>query len=58
MGSFTGSAVISNKREKIQDELRKEMESKEYVIAAYGEEREEYLEAKLGLGGKKKKWTE
>ena len=53
MKSFTGSAAISNKRKKTQEELRKEIESKEYEIAAYGEDTEEYLEAKLDLGEKK-----
>ena len=53
MGSFTGSASISHKRKKIQEELRKEIESKEYVIATYGEDKEAYLEEKLDLEEKK-----
>ena len=48
---FYGSVEIPTERE-IQEELRKEIESKEYVIATYGEETEEYSEAKLDLGGK------
>ena len=46
MKSFTDFVMISNKRKKIQEELRKEMEDKEYVIGTYGEETEEYKEAK------------
>ena len=52
-GEFYGSASISSERRKIQEELIKEIESKEYVIAAYGEDTEEYLEAKLDLEEKK-----
>ena len=37
-------------KEQIPEELRKEIESKEYVIATYGEDSEEYLEEKLDLG--------
>ena len=44
--------MIPNKREKIQEELRKEMEDREYVIDTYGEETEEYKEAKMDLGEK------
>ena len=53
MKSFTGSAAISNKRKKTQEELRKEIESKEYVISTYGGDTEEYLEAKLDLEERK-----
>ena len=42
-----------NKRQKIQEELRKEMGEKEYVIDTYGEETEEYKETKMDLEGKK-----
>ena len=49
MKSFTGSAAISNKRKKIQEELRRGVGSNEYVIATYGVDTDEYLEAKLDL---------
>ena len=48
-GGFTESSSNSIRRRKIQEELRKGIESKEYVIAAYGEDTEEYLEEKLDL---------
>ena len=52
MASFTESAAILSKRKKIQEEFRKEIEDKEYIIATYGEDAEEYMEAKLDLGEK------
>ena len=53
-GEFYGFCIDCEKeKEKIQEELRKEIESKEYVIATYGEDTEEYSEAKLDLREKK-----
>ena len=43
MKDFTVSAMILNKK-KIQEELRREIGNKEYVIDTYGEETEEYEE--------------
>ena len=51
-GEFYGFAMISNKRKKIQEELRREVESKEYVIDTYGEETEEYRGAEMDLEGR------
>ena len=42
-------------QQKIQGELGREVECKEYVIGTYGEETEEYKEAKNGFRGKKKR---
>ena len=53
MQSFTDSAAISSKIRKNQECLRGEIESKEYVIATYGEDTGGYLEEKLDLGEKK-----
>ena len=53
-GEFYGFlSDIEQRTSKVQEELRKEIESKEYVIAIYGEGTEEYLEAKLDLEDKK-----
>ena len=49
-GEFYGFAMILNKRKKMQEELRREIKSKEYVIDTYGEETEEYKEPKMDLG--------
>ena len=40
---------FEQKKEKIQEELRKAIGNKEYVIATYGEDTEEYSEAKSNL---------
>ena len=53
MANFTVFATILNKRKKIQEELRREIESKEYVIDTYGEETEEYKEAQMVLEERK-----
>ena len=53
MGNFTVFAMILNKRRRIQEELRREIESKEYIIDTYGEETEEYKEAKMDMGERK-----
>ena len=53
MSSFTGCAAILSKRMKIQQELKNEIESKEYVTAAYGEDTEECLGTKLDSEVKK-----
>ena len=45
--------MILSERKKIQEELRREIESKEYVIDTYGEETEEYKEAKMDLEERK-----
>ena len=48
--NFTDFAMISNKSKKIQEELRKELEDREYVIDTYGEATEEYKAAKWTWG--------
>ena len=50
---FTDYAAISNEGKKIQEELRNEIESKEYAISTFGEDTEAYMEEKLNLGEKK-----
>ena len=54
MKTFTGSAAISSKRREMQEELINGIGSKEYVISAYGEDTEAYLEAKLDMGKQKR----
>ena len=44
---------FEQKKEKIQDEIRKEIENKEYVMDTYGEETEEYKEARMNWEEKK-----
>ena len=53
-GEFYGFAMISNERKKIQEEVRREIESKSYVIDTYGEETEQFKEAKKESGRKEK----
>ena len=48
---FTVFAMISNKRKKIQEELRKEMGDKEYVIDTYGKKRKNIKQQKGACGG-------
>ena len=43
-------------QKKTQEELRKEMGDKEYIIATYGEATEEYKEAKMDLGERRVSW--
>ena len=50
-GEFYG--FCNDSEQKVQEDLRKEMEDKEYVIDTYGEETEEYKEAKMDLQEKK-----
>ena len=46
-GEFYGfREEFGPKQEKIQEELRKEIENKGYVIDTYGDETDEYKEAK------------
>ena len=51
--SFTDFAEISRKEKKIQEELRNEVGSNEYAISTFGENTEEWQEAKLDLEEKK-----
>ena len=50
--------MISNKRKKTKEDLRKEMGDKEYILDAYWGETEEYKEAKMDLAEKKTNWID
>ena len=45
---------FEQKKEKIQEEIRREIEDKEYIMETYGEETEEYKEARMNWEERKK----
>ena len=52
MGFTVFAMILNRRRKKTQEALTNEMGDKEYAIGTYGEETEEYKEAKMDLGEK------
>ena len=54
-GEFYGFYTdFERKKEKIQEELRREIEDKEYIMETYGEETEEYMEERMNWEERKR----
>ena len=53
MGSFAALQRFRTEKGKVQEERRQEIEGEAYIISTFGENTEEWQEAKLNLEAKK-----